>query len=384
MNFLIALAHFVAGLAAVLVVNQLGLLRWRRSASAHWTERARLLWPARVTAVTNLFFLPVILMFVSLAFDGKNTTPVLPNGLAAGLGVFLGSYPFDRALFPRFQFRSWLHQSLAAWGMRFGLLMVLALACFSMPVHFGWAMIALAAGYLLFYAALHAGVFLKYLRLVGLLKPADDRLQRIVDQTATRTSSRPRATWQLESILALAYAFPTTGELIFSRRLLEIASDDEISAVAAHELAHLSESKIILAGRLTGSLALFPMIFVKPLYHNWGAIGVATALVVTFAIMMFARRLSMRMEKQADTAAVEHQAGEGVYARALEKLYQENLLPAVNAANRATHPHLYDRMLAAGITPDYPRPAKPNRFSPMRFLIFALLGLLMGRLLMRG
>jgi Zn-dependent protease with chaperone function len=384
MVFLIALAHFAAGLAAVMAVNQLGLFRWRRSASAHWTERARLLWPARVTAVTNLFLLPVILLFLSIALDVKNEAHALPNVLCAGLGVFLGSYPFDRALFPRFQFRLWLHQSLAAWGMRGGLLMVLAVACIYMPTHFGWAMIAVVAGYLLFYGALHWGLFLKYLRWVGLLKPANERLQRIVDQIATRTGSQTRATWQLESILALAYAFPTTGDLIFSRRLLEIASDDEISAVAAHELAHLSESKIILAGRLLGSLTLFPMIFVKPLYHNWGAIGLAAALLVMLSIMMFARRLSMRMEKRADTAAVNDQAGEGVYARALEKLYQENLLPAVNAANRATHPHLYDRMLAAGITPDYPRPAKPKRFSPVGTFLYALFGFLIGVLVMRG
>jgi hypothetical protein len=38
------------------------------------------------------------------------------------------------------------------------------------------------------------------------------------------------------------------------------------------------------------------------------------------------------------------------------RLYEDGLLPAVTAKNRTTHPHLYDRMLAAGVTPDIPRP----------------------------
>ena len=32
------------------------------------------------------------------------------------------------------------------------------------------------------------------------------------------------------------------------------------------------------------------------------------------------------------------------------------------AGKRTVHPSLYDRMIAAGVTPDYPRPAPPSRF----------------------
>jgi hypothetical protein len=47
-----------------------------------------------------------------------------------------------------------------------------------------------------------------------------------------------------------------------------------------------------------------------------------------------------------------------VYAQALERLYEINQTPAV-MPRRATkiHPDLYDRMIAAGVTPDYPKPA---------------------------
>jgi hypothetical protein len=84
------------------------------------------------------------------------------------------------------------------------------------------------------------------------------------------------------------------------------------------------------------------------------------------------------MEKRADQIAADKQLQEGVYARALEKLYRENQIPAVNVNDRQTHPHLYDRMLAAGITPDYPRPAKPQRFTVMGWALLIIFGIFIG------
>jgi hypothetical protein len=41
-----------------------------------------------------------------------------------------------------------------------------------------------------------------------------------------------------------------------------------------------------------------------------------------------------------------------------------NLAPAVMPGAQ-THPHLYDRLLAAGIQPDFPRPSAPLRARPL-------------------
>src|SRR5207249_9576995 len=49
----------------------------------------------------------------------------------------------------------------------------------------------------------------------------------------------------------------------------------------------------------------------------------------------------------------------GRYARALEKLHRLNLMPAVTSGS-GVHPSLYDRMIAAGVTPDYRRPVAPT------------------------
>jgi hypothetical protein len=45
---------------------------------------------------------------------------------------------------------------------------------------------------------------------------------------------------------------------------------------------------------------------------------------------------------------------------ALERIYEVNLVPAVLGHKLAPHPDLYDRQLAAGYTPSYPRPDRPS------------------------
>ena len=47
---------------------------------------------------------------------------------------------------------------------------------------------------------------------------------------------------------------------------------------------------------------------------------------------------------------------------ALAKLYQANDMPAVMPKKRLPHPHLYDRMVVAGVTPDFPRPDRPAQW----------------------
>ena len=68
------------------------------------------------------------------------------------------------------------------------------------------------------------------------------------------------------------------------------------------------------------------------------------------------------MEIRADVFGSRVHEDKSIYARALSKLYQANEVPAVMGRKRMAHPHLYDRLLAAGITPDFPRPDPPARW----------------------
>ena len=93
-----------------------------------------------------------------------------------------------------------------------------------------------------------------------------------------------------------------------------------------------------------------------------GANNSLLLLIPVLFLALVRRRVSHRMEERADKIAIEcKHINPEVYARALERLYQTNQMPAVtpSRANK-THPDLYDRMLAAGVTPDFPKP-KPAR-----------------------
>ena len=62
----------------------------------------------------------------------------------------------------------------------------------------------------------------------------------------------------------------------------------------------------------------------------------------------------------------------GGIGRGLEKLHEVNLIPVV-MPGRLVHPHLFDRMTAAGLTPDYPRPEPPPAYGWESVLPLALL-----------
>lgn len=368
--------HAAGGLFLAWLANWLGLNPWRRGEEAHWTERARRLWPVRMTAMTNVLLIPILLGEVQIVLLPGSSSWWFVSVLAGLFGAMLGNYPLDRAVYPRLHFRFWLHQAVATWGLRFGFLGALVLAACLMPAQFGWGMVTVVGGYLAFHAALQRGLFLQYLRWVNFLQPANPRLQEIVNAQSARLGIRPRATWLMGGVQALAYAFPTTRELAFSQRLLEICTEEEVSVICAHELAHLTESKAVLTARMLGSLSLFPFIFMRPAIHWFGPLGFVVPLVALLILVPFTRRLSMRMEKRADKVGTDSQLNEGVYAGALEKIYRENQVPAVNASNRQTHPHLYDRMIAAGLTPDYPRPRKAKAMTWIGFLYAVGVGLL--------
>lgn len=369
--------HFTAAAGLVSLANWLGLIAWRRNREAHWTERARLLWPARIAAGTNIFLVPVIVHFSHRLLAAKASDWWLAEGFAALMGGLLGTFPFDREVFPQLSFRAWRRQACLGWGLRIGLWVGLVAAILLMPNEAGWLMLAIAASYLAFHLSLQWGLMLFLLRRIGFLVPANERLRRLVGEVSDRMSIPVPGVWSFGGVQALAFAMPTTRELLFSERLMEISSDEELAAICSHELGHLTESKATLAGRVVGSLSFYPLIFLNPAANLLPPFGVFLPLIGMMVISRFAAWLSQKMEKRADTLAISQQAEEGMYARALEKIYRENHLPAVNPTSRGTHPHLFDRMLAAGITPDYPRPKPPAKLTWVGVIVWAGFGCLL-------
>jgi len=224
------------------------------------------------------------------------------------------------------------------------------------------------------------GGFVRSGRILGLFHPAPERLRKIVADTSARMNVTFREIWLIRSPLAQAFAMPGTRKLLFTERLLELLSDDEVAAVCAHELAHLTESKTDRYSRSIQVLAFLPWIYFNPLTHafgpTFGFFAFYALLFTTLGVPRIYRRISRRLESRADEMAKANEGDAGTYARALAKLYADNLSPAVMPKSRATHPHLYDRLLAAGVAPDFPRPAAASSMAWHGKFFAALVGLL--------
>ena len=68
----------------------LGLKAWRRAKDAHWTERARLLWPARSAAVSNIIVIPLVLDQAHRLLSPETIYFWELNGIAAFAGSLFG------------------------------------------------------------------------------------------------------------------------------------------------------------------------------------------------------------------------------------------------------------------------------------------------------
>ena len=86
--------------------------------------------------------------------------------------------------------------------------------------------------------------------------------------------------------------------------------------------------------------------------------------------------VSRNLEVRADEIATTHQGAAGTYARALSRLHEDGLIPAVLAKKKATHPDLYDRLQTAGDMPDYPRPAPAAVMAWHGQILVCLVGML--------
>ena len=365
------------------LLNHLALLPFRKAKGAHWTERARLLWPARIAAKATLWLLPADLVLGQRLLWFGSVPPWPLAALAAWLGTVVATYPFDREIFPWLTLRAWAHQVLAGWSIRFTIWVVFFGIVALMPKEFDGRTWALACVFPVAFAVWVRGGLVWSCRMLRLLHPASDRLLAVATEVSEQMRVPFRGVWLFRSPGAVAFALPFTGDLLFSDRLLELHPDTEVAAICAHELGHLGESRLMLVGRLAGVLFYLPLLFIKPVACTWGPAGVLFLAGLSGFFIYCSRRLNLRLEKRADKIAKANEADEGAYARALARLHEENLVPAVLPRQR-THPDLYDRLLSAGVVPDYPRPEKPTAQTLRVFVFSVLLGVLMVANLERG
>ena len=147
--------------------------------------------------------------------------------------------------------------------------------------------------------------------------------------------------------------------------------------MVAGDCASEAESKLIVGTRVFADLGwLVPWLFLKPASYAFDAVGIGAIALGSLFTLFGARWFSRHLERRADRAAHTSGGEAGTYARALARIYEDNLIPAVLPSRGRTHPDLYDRLLAGGAQPDFPRPTAPSSNTVHGVLLCVLLGIL--------
>lgn len=385
LNLPVAIAlGFVLGALGTWLPTRPGLKAFRAAAGAHWTERARLAWPVRTRLAVAVLALPLFGLFIgAFLFGGElSYVPPLVVGLGSGAGATLGSSLVGWRVAAQFReerrgFGAYVKGIAVEWVLRRPHLAVLCLALVGLStavvggdtirtILWAWpaALLFLAAGLL---SGLPILIPLRIAR--PLPEPHRGRVFALAEKMCVRLRSAYVVPWPVANALALIY----TRQIVFTEKILEVLDADELDAVTAHELGHVGEPMAAKVGRGVVVVLFSVGLLALPALAQ---LGLTAGLAVFLAIVVGAlavRKLARRMEERADKLAAEHTLDATVYSRALEKLYEANLVPAVMGQRGRAHPDLWDRMVNAGVVPDYDKPRTPPK-APARWglLLFVI------------
>lgn len=373
-----ALIAFLAAALTIWIGTWIAERPLRRFDGESWTERARLAYPARSTSLLLLIAAPLIIVGIPLLMEMRSglylsVCPV-SYGWIALISLFIVTVVLSnsrrrlqgRVLGQRITVGDWL-QSQTTFVLLFlpyVLIVVLMLATLGDRLD-ARAGMWIGLGLLLFLFVLAGGNLLVG-RWLGVVSPASTRLQNIVNRCSERIGVWPRRCYEVKWYAVNALAFPVCRSIALTDRAMRELDDAEIEAICAHEFGHLTESKRVIFARLLALIGLFALGVSRPFvsmfageaaWETW----LATIPAVLF-LVLFARVIARRMERRADAIASPDDESATRFAAALEKVYRANLAPAVMASRVRVHPHLYDRLIAAGCEPNYPRPSPPSRF----------------------
>jgi Zn-dependent protease with chaperone function len=374
----VALAFLMSVLCAWLSAA-VALWPLRKGQPASWPERARLTFPAHRVSGLNVFLLPVIFAAFSTVYAGplSRVHPALAAVLSSAASLLGASIV-----------RRWVERRLGRTPdtLLYRIRGAAALLLVLIPHVFVTLMFALlmpdtlsaTAGILLVPCALLLagcswGGGLLLARVLGLARPASARTTAVVQAAAERTGIRPKATFEMVSSMVNALALPLPQWLVFTDAALRKLSDEELAAICAHELGHLSEPAAVRIARATGMLFCLVVAAVRPITGSFGLPVFFGIIALCFVGVLGLRRMGRRMEERADAIGHAHEAGTGAYARVLERMYEYNRIPVVLGSRSGVHPELYDRLVAAGVPPAYPRPAPPSRLLGIVSLFLSLI-----------
>jgi hypothetical protein len=332
---------------------------------AHWSERARLGFPARTRLMSWAMTSTLLVGMAWILWLGR-LTPIdvaIAPALATFVATMIAVARVARLVAPdrpRLTLRGLAGLLALSWG-QMSMLFALALLARDDFGPMTWLALVLGLGLSLVWAF---GLPAAAAAAIGLFEAPSAELATLVASSASRLDVKPPQISVADLPMANAFALVPGERLILTRAVLEGLSPASLATVVSHELEHFREAPSARALRVVSALAVVPVVLVRPVFGVWGTSGVVVLALSTAAVVSSLAIVRHRLE-QASIAGV---GGEPAnpsraadYARVLERIYEINGIPAVMRGLLARRGSLYDRMLAAGATPSFARPEPPPR-----------------------
>ena len=321
-----------------------------------WPERARRCAGVRCTVALLPWFLLFVVARGAHAWVGPigRSAPSVIVGagmIASWVTIWSVVYVFDRWQADKPSSYTWWLRGQAAAALVFQWPLLIAVLSMNWLAS-GESLLttAIAIAPVLLFFLLGGGWWI--VRRLGALGPASPRLLTAVQRAATLTGITPRAIHELLIPHHNAYALPSSRTVLMCPPLSDELSDDELTAISAHELGHFSHGRWLRFGLRLVPWAL-PAALISPL------LGSVFFIPAAIGLLFVSGKIMGQAQAEADAVA-SAAVGEAAYLRSLEAVHRVALLPVTTGGATARGCSLFDRMTAAGVEPGYPRPAPPS------------------------
>jgi hypothetical protein len=233
--------------------------------------------------------------------------------------------------------------------------MALALMCLG-PTPINIVMTLLIGAIGLAMAAWGGGIVMA--RLIGLARPALPRAQHAADWAGERVGARARVAYELIWPKVTVDSFNFSCFLVFTDSAAELLDENQLLALAVREIAFFKLPGLVGALRIIESAVTFFMLACIAIGWAIGEQPMLFGFIVGWGTALAIRPFIRRAHLKADALAAEAGLDSHAALLALHRQYELNLTPVVIRAGGT--PSLYDRLVAAGVPPEYPRPPAPS------------------------
>ncbi len=345
----------------------------RLRSPAHWSERARLGFPARTRLVSWAMTSTVLVAMAWVLWLGR-LTPIgvaIAPACAILIATMLAVARVGRIVAPDRPRVTW-RGVLGLLALGPGSLVVLAVLCVVASEQFdlrtALAVVLAAAASLTWASGAPAALATR----IGLFRGPSADVAALVSESASRVGVAPPPVSIAELPMANAFALVPAERLVITRAVVDELPRDALVTIVEHELTHFREPRALRVARFVSSMALVPVVLVRAAHGAWGLSGLAAIGVAISLLVLVLARVRHQLERSALPEPGDAAARGVAYARVLERIHELNGVPAVMRGFFAKQSSLYDRMIAAGAEPTFARPAPPPRLLVPLLTCFAL------------